>query len=141
MAYTLFLICYAASGVGIEAPAIGPDLIPLPPTLPATLPDPVEYDDGVFLARPLDHAVRDLLEYCQTGYPRVCATAISKVRRVEGVVCDGRLAVTEAQCLEGRTRQAVESSQGWSTIRVIGVVGIAVVGGLSAGYLLGRALP
>ncbi len=125
----------------VSIPPVGADLIPSPPKIPGSLPAPIDKEGGTFLPSPLDQATADVIRYCQTGYPQVCKTAIGQARMVEQVTCDGRLAVTAAQCSAGKLQQAVAQGAQFSAVKVIGIVGVAVVVGVAAGYGLGRVLP
>jgi len=136
----------AANAVGNPArlilPAVGADLVPLPPSLPAGLPAPIEVTEpvvGTLLPAPLDAATADLIDYCTAParYPQVVRVAVERMREVEVISCNGRLSVERMQCQAGQVQQAAD--QGWTGLQVmgisIGVLAVGVLGGLVVGVV------
>ena len=136
----------AAHAVGDPArlilPAVGADLVPLPPSLPAGLPAPIEVTEpvvGTLLPAPLDVATADLIDYCTapTRYPQVVRVALDRLREVEAISCNGRLSVERMQCQAGQVREAADP--GWSTLQVVGIsvgaLAVGVLGGLVVGVV------
>jgi len=138
---SLLLIACVISGPGsLEIPAPGPDLIPKAPRFAPGLPGPIKLDDGVKLPTPLDQATADLIGYCVDHYPKLCAEACEQVKRVEGVRCNGRLAVLTSQWRERAIQVASEDALDdrwprWVSV-LLGVGALTV--GAAAGYLVGN---
>ena len=119
-------------------PKVGTDLIPGPPALPADLPEKIAVTEpvaGTLLPYPRDVAVGKLVGYCVEDYPRVVREAVDRIREVEEITCNGRLAVQRVQYL----RQEAAEPRPWSTLQVVGMVAGALAVGALGGLGVGLA--